>query len=178
MAQAKLNPLSKRQEDAQKQIDTIVTRHESNPGDPKRLDDLKETLAVLSGLEAGTAREVKQYLRVIDRVLSGKVSFSRAAFTKATGPVTAEQLFVNQKISDLIANAEMEQNDYRRGGKPNVFFGVQKRYFGAAKPGAPSGTFLTVSVFAFNTAILVGSSLLLLWLLHVILRRQLVVRRN
>ncbi len=103
----------------------------------------------------GTARELKQYLRVIDRVLSGKTTFHRAAFKKAHGPITAEQLFVNQKISDLIANAEMEQNDYRRGGKPNVFFGAKKRYFDAAKPGGRDGNkdaFLTVSVFAFNTA--------------------------
>jgi len=167
VAQAKLNPLTKRQEDAQEQIDAIVARHESRPGDPKRLDDLKETLAVLSGLEARSPRELKQYLVVIDRVLSGKMPFQRAAFKNANGPTTAEQLYLNQKISDLIANAEMEQNDYRRGGKPNVFFGAQKRYFGA-----------TVSVFAFNTTVLIGSSLLLLWLLHWILRRQLEVRRN
>jgi hypothetical protein len=167
VAQAKLNPLTKRQEDAQAQIDAIVARHESRPGDPKRLDDLKETLAVLSGLEARSPRELKQYLVVIDRVLSGKMPFQRPAFKNANGPTTAEQLYLNQKISDLIANAEMEQNDYRRGGKPNVFFGAQKRYFGA-----------TVSVFAFNTTVLIGSSLLLLWLLHWILRRQLEVRRN
>ena len=37
----------------------------------------------------------------------------------------------------------MEQNDYRRGGKPNVFFGVEKRFFG-----------MKVGVFAFNTAVL------------------------
>jgi ABC-type multidrug transport system ATPase subunit len=167
VAQAKLNPLTKRQEEAQEQIDAIVARHESHPGDPKRLDDLKETLAVLSGLEARSPREIKQYLAIIDRVLSGKMAFDRAAFKDANGPITAEQFYVNQKISDLIANAEMEQNDYRRGGKPNVFFGAQKRYFGA-----------TVNVFAFNTAVLVGSSLLLLWLLHWILRRQLEVRRS
>jgi len=106
------------------------------------------------------------------------MSFDRAAFKNANGPTTAEQLYVNQKISDLIANAEMEQNDYRRGGKPNVFFGAEKRYFGAAKPGAEKDGFLTVSVFTFNTAVLIGSSLLLLWLLHWILRRQLEVRRN
>ncbi len=167
VAQAKLNPLTKRQDDAQEQIDAIVVRHESGPGDPKRLDDLKETLAVLSGLEARTPREIKQYLALIDRVLRGKMTFDRAAFTNADGPITAEQLYVNQKVSDLIANAEMEQNDYRRDGKPNVFFGAQKRYFGT-----------TVSVFTFNTSVLVGSSLLLLWLLHWILRRQLEVRRN
>jgi ABC-type multidrug transport system ATPase subunit len=166
VAQAKLNPLTKRQDQAQRQIDAIVARHESNPGDSKRLDDLKETLAVLSGLEARNGRELNQYLSIIDRILSGRASFDRAAFRHADGPVTAEQLYVNQKISDLIANAEMEQNDYRRGGKPNVFFGATKRYFGA-----------TFSVMTFNTAVLVISSLALLWLLHHILRRQLEVRR-
>ena len=50
---------------------------------------------------------------------------------------------MNQKISDLIANAEMEQSDYRRGGKPNVFFGAQKRYFDRS-----------ISVFTYNTAVL------------------------
>jgi len=167
VAQAKLNPLTRRQDDAQRQIDAIVARHEGGPGDSKRLDDLKETLAVLSGLEARTPRELKQYLATIDRILNGKMPFDRAAFKNANGPVTAEQLFVNQKVSDLIANAEMEQSDYRRGGKPNVFFGAQKRYFGS-----------TVNVFVFNTGVLIGSSLCLLLLLHWILRRQLEVRRS
>jgi len=166
VAQAKLNPLTKRQDQAQRQIDAIVARHESSPGDSKRLDDLKETLAVLSGLEARNGRELDQYLSIVDRILSGRAAFSRAAFRNSDGPVTAEQLYVNQKTSDLIANAEMEQNDYRRGGKPNVFFGATKRYFGA-----------TFSVITFNTAVLLASSLGLLWLLHHILRRQLEVRR-
>jgi len=167
VAQAKLNPLAKRQNDAQRQIDAIVARHESNPGDSKRLDDLKETLAVLSGLEAKVPREINQYLTIVDRVLRGTKPFRRAAFKDANGPITAEQLYVNQKVSDLISNAEMEQSDYRRGGKPNVFFGEQKRYLGK-----------TISVFVYNTAILIGSSVLLLGLLLWILRRQLEVRRS
>ena len=61
----------------------------------------------------------------------------------------------------------MEQSDYRRGGKPNVFFGQYKRYFG-----------MQVDVFIFNTLVLIGSSLGLLGLLHWILRRQLDVRRT
>jgi ABC-type multidrug transport system ATPase subunit len=167
VAQAKLNPLTKREDETQRQIDTIVARKESKPGDEKRLEDLKETLAVLSGLEARSIPEMKQYLGTIDLILRGKIKFRRDDFRDANGPITAEQLFVNQKISDLIANAEMEQNDYRRGIKPNVFFGAQKRYFGRA-----------ISVFNFNTAILVGSSVALLGLLHLILRRQLEVRRS
>ena len=44
----------------------------------------------------------------------------------------------------------MEQNDYRRG-KPNVFFGAEKRYLG-----------MKVGVFAFNTLCLIASTLGLL----------------
>jgi uncharacterized membrane protein len=66
-----------------------------------------------------------------------------------------------------MANAEMDQSDYRRGNKPNVFFGAQKRYFG-----------LKFGVFFFNTAVLILSTLGLLGLLHWILRRELEVRRS
>jgi ABC-type multidrug transport system ATPase subunit len=167
IAQAKLNPLTRRQENAQREIDRIVAKHRHDPVESKRLDDLKEALAVLSGLEANSGKELDGYLSRIDQVLDGRRPFDRAVFKDANGPVTAEQLYVNQKISDLISNAEMEQNDYRRGGKPNVFFGAEKRYFG-----------VKVGVFWFNTAVLVGSALGLLGLLHWILRRQLEVRRN
>jgi hypothetical protein len=61
----------------------------------------------------------------------------------------------------------MEQNDYRRGGKPNVFFGAEKRYLGTK-----------INVFTFNTIVLVGSTIALLALLLWILRRQLEVRRG
>jgi ABC-type multidrug transport system ATPase subunit len=167
VAQAKLNPLTRRQDRAQRQIDQIVSQHQQDPAQSKRLDDLKETLAVLSGLEAKSARELDRYLGFIDQVLDRKRPFNRALFRDAAGGVTAEQVYVNQKVSDLISNAEMEQSDYRRGGKPNVFFGAEKRYLG-----------MKINVFVFNTIVLIGSSLGLLALLHWILRRQLEVRRS
>ncbi len=132
-----------------------------------RLNDLKEVLAILSGLEAKSAKAVDKFLDLTDQVVSGKRPFNRADFKNAVGPVTAEQLYINQKISDLISNAEMEQHDYRRGGKPNVFFGAEKRYLGAK-----------IGVFIFDTWVLVTSTLVLLGLLLWILRRQLEVRRG
>ncbi len=166
VAQAKLNPLTRRQERAQREIDRIVSKH-AKFEESTRLEELKETLAVLSGLEAKSPEQLDGFLNRVDEVLDRKRPFDRALFKDATGPITAEQLYVNQKISDLISNAEMEQNDYRRGGKLNVFFGETKRYLSAQ-----------VSVFTFNTAVLLGSSLALLVLLHWILRRQLEVRRS
>jgi len=166
VAQDKLNPLTRRQDRADELIKETA-KHAQTPAERKRLDDLKEALALLSGLEAKSAAEIDGYLSIIDLVLDGKRPFDRMLFKDAVGPVTADQLYVNQKVSDLISNAEMEQNDYRRGGKPNVFFGLEKRYFG-----------IKITVFIFNTAVLIGSTLVLLGLLHWILRRQLQVRRS
>ncbi len=169
VAQAKLNPLTRRQDRVQGEIDALVQRlqGQQNPAALRRLDDLKETLAALSGLEAHSVKELNSYLHLIDQILDGDRPFDRNLFQSATGPITAEQIYVNQKVSDLYSNAEMEQNDYRRGHKPNVFFGAQKRYLG-----------FTISVFIFNTAVLIASTFGLLLLLNWILRRQLEVRRS
>ena len=57
VAQAKLNPLTRRQDRTQREIDRIVAQHRKDPQQRKRLDELKETLAVLSGLEAKSAED-------------------------------------------------------------------------------------------------------------------------
>src|SRR2546425_2195507 len=167
VAQAKLNPLTQRQDRTQREIDRIVAKRDQTPIDRRRLEDLKETLALLSGLEAKSPHALDHYLGLVDQILDRKRPFDRALFKNATGQITAEQIYVNQKVSDLISNAEMEQSDYRRGNRPNVFFGAQKRYFG-----------INVGVFAFNTTVLIISTLGLLTLLHWILRKQLEVRRS
>jgi len=128
---------------------------------------LKEVLAVLSGLEAKSADELDRYLKQVDLALNRKRSFDPKLFKEAKGDVTAEQIYVNQKVSDLISNAEMEQSDYRRGTRPNVFFGAQKSLLG-----------VKISVFVFNTLVLIGSTFGMLGLLYWILRRQLEVRRT
>jgi ABC-type multidrug transport system ATPase subunit/ABC-type multidrug transport system permease subunit len=166
VAQAKLNPLTRRQERVNAEIQKLAPQAKS-PEASTRLNELKEVLAVLSGLEAKSAKEVDNYLKLIDSVVTGKRKFNREDFANAEGPITAEQLYINQKVSDLISNAEMEQHDYRRGGKPNVFFGAEKRYLGAK-----------IGIFTFNTWVLISSTLALLALLLWILRRQLEVRRG
>ncbi len=166
VAQAKLNPLTRRQERVNLEIQRLAPTAKT-PEATARLNELKEVLAILSGLEAKSAKELDSYLELIDDVADGKKPFRRADFKDAVGPVTAEQLYINQKVSDLISNAEMEQSDYRRGGKPNVFFGAEKRYLG-----------VKVGVFTFNTWVLIGSTVALLGLLLWILRRQLEVRRG
>jgi ABC-type multidrug transport system ATPase subunit len=167
VAQAKLNPLTRRQDRANDEIQKLAPKANA-PEQRARLNDLKDVLALLSGLEGRSAKEIAHFLTLLDPVIAGKQKFDRSLFKDANGPITAEQIYVNQKVSDLISKAEMEQNDYRRGKKPNVFFGLQKRYFG-----------MSFGVFTFNTVVLITSTLALLVLLLWILRKQLeVVRRS
>jgi hypothetical protein len=167
VAQAKLNPLTRRQDRTNDEIQKLAPKA-NTAAERARLNDLKDVLALLSGLEAHSAKEIDRYLKLVDPVISGRQRFDRSLLKDANGPVTAEQMYVNQKVSDLISKAEMEQNDYRRGKKPNVFFGLQKRYFG-----------FKIGVFTFNTVVLLVSTLGLLVGLHWILRKQLeVVRRT
>ena len=159
-AQAKLNPLTRRQETIQSQINRLVTEKHPTPAQEDRLEDLKDTLAVLSGLEASDAKSLDSQFGKIDAIIAG-APFKRSAFKGSGGGVTGEQLYVNQKVTDLISKAEMEQSDYRENRHLNVFFGPVKEYLG-----------IRCGILWFNSLALVGSTLALFFVLYLILRGQ------
>src|SRR5256886_16401636 len=68
VAQGKLNPLTSRQERAQREIDSIVGKHRQDPAEGKRLDELNAGLAALSRLEATSAEEVGHHVKQVDLV--------------------------------------------------------------------------------------------------------------
>ena len=158
--QSKLNPLTRRQEAIQQQINHIVAEKNLTETDENRLEDLKDTLAVLSGLEASDAGKLDAQFKKVDAIISG-AAFDRSDFKHSGTGVTAEQLYVNQKVTDLISKAEMEQSDYRENRHINVFFGPVKEYFG-----------LRFGLLWFNTVVLIGSTLGLFATLYLILRAQ------
>jgi hypothetical protein len=166
VAQYKLNPLSQRQDQLLERVDAIAKQKNLTPADTTRLEDLKETLALLSGLVCRSVKEVEKRLRGVDKIIDGNPLDASALRSRSSG-ITVDQLYTNQKVSDLVSKAEGEQNDYRRQTQRNrvhvnVFFGPEKRYLG-----------ITMSVFAWNSTILIGSSAVLLGLLFLILKRQL-----
>jgi ABC-type multidrug transport system ATPase subunit len=168
VAQAKLNPLTVRQDEIQKLIDTLVTKKDRTEQDSARLEDLKVTLALLSGLEAVNIHEIDRRLKRVDEVIAGKAL--DPGTLKSRPGVTAERLYCNQKVMDLVAKAETEQNDYRRTSAVNAFFSPEKRYnlnlFGHHR-------MIRISVITYSTSVLVGSSLLLMAGLYGVLKRQL-----
>jgi len=160
-AQAKLNPLTRRQEQIQREINRLARTPDLTESQETRLDDLKELLALASGVQAENAAGVERRLRRVDKVLDGE-ALPEKMLNPPRGAVTAERLYVNQKTTDLVNKAEMEQSDYRESRFLNVFFGPEKQYFG-----------IRASVLVFNAWVMILSSIGMFVALYFILRRQL-----
>src|SRR5688572_27452975 len=92
VAQAKLNPLAVRQRILQEMIESLASKPDRTESEEERLDDLKDTLAHLSGLEAGSAREIDRRLGRIDEIIEGSQSTKGDFRTRVYG-VTANQLY-------------------------------------------------------------------------------------
>lgn len=135
ISQAKLNPLTRAQDQLEARIQELVNL----PADVKMsvqqvrdLDAAKQGLAVVSGLYAKNADEAARKLAQIrDATIRGRLTdqLLRSALAQQDG-VSAEEVYVNRKVLDLVTKAEMEREDYRRKSGVNVFFGTVKRYFG------------------------------------------------
>jgi ABC-type multidrug transport system ATPase subunit len=160
VAQAKLNPFTRRQDILTERIEQLAKNKDLSPAESERLDDLKETLAILSGLAGANPGQVNQKLHEIDKVIAG-APLDRTKFDSGGDQVTAEQLFQNQKITDMLTDAQMKQKDYTSEAR-NVFFGPEKNYFHQK-----------LNIFVFNSSIINGFTLLFLLCLLSSLHRQL-----
>lgn len=135
ISQAKLNPLTSAQDQLEARIQELVNLPpdiKMTSDQQRDLDAAKQGLAVVSGLYARTEREAAAKLREIrDATMRGRVTpkLLQSALEESDG-VSAEEVYVNRKVLDLVTKAEMEREDYRRKTSPNVFFGTVKRYFG------------------------------------------------
>jgi ABC transport system ATP-binding/permease protein len=160
VAQAKLNPFTRRQDILTEKIEGLAKQKDLTAADSDRLDDLKETLAILSGLVGDNAGQVNHKLHEIDKIIGG-AQLDRKIFDSGGDQVTGEQLFQNQKITDMLTDAQMKQKDYTSESR-NVFFGPEKNFFGQK-----------LNIFVFNSFIINSFTLLFLLCLLLSLHRQL-----
>lgn len=139
ISQAKLNPLSRAQQQIEDRIQALISLPRNVAMTPQQRDELdltKQALAVVSGLQDEDASGVSNRLsRIRQGLLTGKLDTDLLEDKPKRG-VSAEEIFVNRKVLDLVTKAEMEREDYRRAASPNVFFGTKKTYrlFGTPPP--------------------------------------------
>src|SRR5438067_6651144 len=84
LAQAKLNPLTRRQDRTNDEIQKLAPKA-NTPEQRARLNDLKDVLALLSGLEGRSGKEVDRFIRLVDPVIAGKQRFDPSLFKEAKG---------------------------------------------------------------------------------------------
>jgi hypothetical protein len=130
IAQANLNPLSVAQEELNNRIRRIINPpRDLTPQEEVQLEDAKQALAVISGLEERTPRKLAQRIdAIMADINAGNFNADKHRVPDEYRIVSAEQVFENQKIRDLFSKAEMERTDKRRAQRPNVFFGRDKLY--------------------------------------------------
>lgn len=131
VSQAKLNPLTRAQDQLEARIQQIVDEpRELTDKEHETLDLTKQALAVVSGLQARDPEDIPKHLeRVRRNAVRGTLTPELLDYVQREKKGTsAEQLYVNRKVLDLLTKAEMEREDYRRKNSPNVFFGTTKKY--------------------------------------------------
>ena len=165
ISQAKLNPLTSVQDMLEQRIQQIVdTPGELSEKQRQTLDLTKQALATVSGLMGAEPEDVPKHLRQVrEKVESATLNQALLDYVgREKSGTSAEELFVNRKVLDLVTKAEMEREDYRRRSSPNVFFGTSKHYLGTE--------FRTIWI---NGIVLVGFLVVIISALEVSLRRQL-----
>jgi hypothetical protein len=131
VSQAKLNPLTRAQDQLEARIQQIVDEpRELTEKEHETLDLTKQALAVVSGLQARDPEDIPKHLEHVRRnAVRGTLTPELLEYVQREKKGTsAEQLYVNRKVLDLLTKAEMEREDYRRKSSPNVFFGTTKKY--------------------------------------------------
>ncbi|MEM8953598.1 MAG: ATP-binding cassette domain-containing protein [Verrucomicrobiota bacterium] len=128
---AQNNPLSAFQNDAKEQMDRLIAKPMLHPDQEDYLDQLKDARAFTFGLEGKSPRDVHQTIKSIRNALKTR-TFKAADFEPDENgrQFSAENLYLNQKVLDLVNVAEAERLDYRHEKEqhkaPNVFFGIEK----------------------------------------------------
>jgi len=195
ISHAKLNPISSFQGFLKKRIRTLADSAVLGPEDEKHLRQAKDALAVTFGLQGESVSHIRAQLRQIRSQLDAG-TFEAAPFYPESGArYSAENLYLNEKVLDLVNIAEAERTDYRYSRNifpdqatipasalenifPNVFFGTRKCYGSPRIAKTPDGEPVVRGTVSFNTlyvnaAVMALYALIGLIAVHTVLRRQL-----
>jgi ABC transport system ATP-binding/permease protein len=167
ISQARLNPMTYSQdllEDRMRYFADLGQQRELTEKEVEQFDLLKQALAVVSGLHARDTKDVPKHLKsVVSNLKSGRLDQELLDYVQRERRGTsAEELYVNRKVLDLVTKAEMEREDYRRKASPNVFFGTRKTVLG-----------LEIATYWLNAWVMLAFLILIIAVLQYSLRRQL-----
>ena len=166
VSQNQLNPRSRAVEELYAIKDRLseIAIDDRTEEEASLLRDCLQVLIKVNSLSAPNASEVDDKLAELMGALeNGDFDESDDRwYYDGKDAVTAEELYVNQKVYDLVEKANMERNDYRKASPPNVFLATKKRILG-----------ITVNTVWLDLIVVLLFLALTISILHLTLSRQL-----
>jgi hypothetical protein len=129
IAQYLHNPIDKTRVKIERTINELKVKEKLTDEERDRFEMAKQAIVLISSLEAGSPSELRAVLaEIVERFDAGTLDPSEFAPPDGEDLVTGEDIYINQKILDLVTKAEMERTDYRDARQQNVFFGTEKSF--------------------------------------------------
>ena len=116
---------------------------------------------MLFGIKGKDSNEITKLIEKINTSLEDNTFNAQDYFVD--GDLSSTELFLNNKVNDLITAAEIEIEDYRNytnnnGSKPNIFLAKEKT-FGGRDFSTTNFNFWVLSLFIIISMILTGTVL-------------------
>ncbi|MEM6911427.1 MAG: ATP-binding cassette domain-containing protein [Verrucomicrobiota bacterium] len=151
LTQAESNPLQSQLAQVSREIDrlTAIPLGDMTEEELQQLRQYKDARVLLYSLEARDAQALDEKMAtILPRAARGQLQPGDYRATPGDPTVSAEELYLNEKVGNLFDKAEMERLDRTRDQQPNVFFGREKTYFDQV---LPTRTANTLALLLFPT---------------------------
>ena len=165
LAQGRKNPVARLEARLNDEVKRLGDIPRKTPAEKERFMAAKEALVLIPSLEAPYPRKLSRELRRLEKDFDRGTFLQRQEHYMESYPdpkVSAQEVYQNQEVEDLILLAESEYYDRRRKTPVNVFFGPLKHHFG-----------LTIPTIRLNALMMILFVLVPAVVLYLILRRQL-----
>ena len=161
ISQNKHNLLNKTLTSIEKTKTNLLNKKELSESEQNKLSQHKEAYTLLFGLKSKDSNEMTKLIEKINNSLKGNTFNDQDYFVD--GDLSSTELFLNNKVNDLITAAEIEIEDYRNysnkdDSKPNVFLAKEKTFVGR-DINTINFNFWVLSLFIIISMILTGTVL-------------------
>ena len=161
ISQNKHNLLNKTLTSIEKTKTNLLNKKELSESEKNKLSQHKEAYTLLFGIKAKDSNEMTKLIEKINNSLKGNTFNAQDYFVD--GDLSSTELFLNNKVNDLITAAEIEIEDYRNytnnnSSKPNIFLAKEKT-FGGRDFSTTNFNFWVLSLFIIISMILTGTVL-------------------
>ena len=161
ISQNKHNLLNKTLTSIEKTKTNLLNKKELSESEKNKLSQHKEAYTLLFGIKAKDSNEMTKLIEKINTSLKGN-TFNDQDYL-VDGDLSSTELFLNNKVNDLITAAEIEIEDYRNysnkdDSKPNVFLAKEKTFVGR-DINTINFNFWVLSLFIIISMILTGTVL-------------------